>query len=75
MFHAMIGLLFASVWVWAVVFEKWSSLRKVNREADGFEDRFWSGGSLEELFDHEAAHPTHPMVESGRGGAARGGQQ
>jgi len=58
----MIGLLFASVWVWAVVFEKWSSLRKVNREADGFEDRFWSGGSLEDLFENEAAHPSHPMA-------------
>ena len=41
----MLGLLGASVWVWAVVFEKWSSLRRVNKEADGFEDRFWSGGS------------------------------
>jgi biopolymer transport protein TolQ len=58
----MIGLLAASVWVWAVVFEKWSSLRKVNREADGFEDRFWSGGSLEDLFEQEAATPGHPMA-------------
>ena len=58
----MLGLLAASVWVWAVVFEKWSSLRKVNRESDGFEDRFWSGGSLDELFDHEATSPTHPMA-------------
>ena len=58
----MLGLLAASVWVWAVVFEKWSSLRKVNREANGFEDRFWSGGSLEDLFEHEAATPTHPMA-------------
>ena len=58
----MLGLLAASVWVWAVVFEKWSSLRKVNREADGFEDRFWSGGSLEDLFENEAAHPSHPMA-------------
>ena len=58
----MLGLLGASIWVWAVVFEKWSSLRKVNREADGFEDRFWSGGSLDELFDTEAASPTHPMA-------------
>jgi biopolymer transport protein TolQ len=58
----MIGLLAASVWVWAVVFEKWSSLRKVNREADGFEDRFWSGGSLDELFDQQATNPTHPMA-------------
>jgi biopolymer transport protein TolQ len=58
----MLGLLAASVWVWAVVFEKWSSLRKVNRAADGFEDRFWSGGSLDELFDQEGTNPSHPMA-------------
>jgi len=58
----MIGLLAASVWVWAVVFEKWSSLRKVNRDADGFEDRFWSGGSLEDLYENEATNPGHPMA-------------
>ncbi|HEY0424669.1 MAG TPA: MotA/TolQ/ExbB proton channel family protein, partial [Rhodopila sp.] len=58
----MIGLLGASVWVWAVVFEKWSTLRKVNKAADGFEDRFWSGGSLDELFDSEGSNPNHPMA-------------
>jgi biopolymer transport protein TolQ len=58
----MLGLLCASVWVWAVVFEKWSTLRKVNREADAFEDRFWSGGSLDELFDAEGGNPPHPMA-------------
>jgi biopolymer transport protein TolQ len=58
----MIGLLFASVWVWAIVFEKISSLRRVNRAADGFEDRFWSGGSLDELYEHEGLKPTHPMA-------------
>ncbi len=58
----MLGLLGASIWVWAVVFEKWSSLRKVNRAADAFEDRFWSGGSLDELFDQEGTSPSHPMA-------------
>jgi biopolymer transport protein TolQ len=58
----MIGLLAASVWVWAVVFEKWSTLRRVRKEADGFEDRFWSGGSLDELFDREGVSPSHPMA-------------
>lgn len=58
----MIGLLCASVWVWAVVFEKWSTLRKVSRDADAFEDRFWSGGSLEELFEREGTRPQHPMA-------------
>ena len=51
-----------ALWVWAVVFEKWSSLRRVNRDADGFEDRFWSGGSLDDLFDSEGGNPAHPMA-------------
>ena len=58
----MLGLLAASVWVWAVVFEKWSSLRKVNRRPMRFEDRFWSGGSLDELFEQEGVNATHPMA-------------
>jgi len=58
----MLGLLAASVWVWAVVFEKWTSLRRVNRDADGFEDRFWSGGSLDDLYEAEGTKPTNPMA-------------
>ncbi|MDE2516587.1 MAG: protein TolQ [Rhodospirillales bacterium] len=58
----MLGLLAASVWVWAIVFEKWSSLRRANRDADAFEERFWSGGSLEDLYEEEGAKPTHPMA-------------
>jgi biopolymer transport protein TolQ len=58
----MIALLLASVWVWAIVFEKITSLRRVERSADGFEDRFWSGGSLDELYDEEGAKPAHPMA-------------
>jgi biopolymer transport protein TolQ len=58
----MVALLLASVWVWAIVFEKVTSLRRVERAADGFEDRFWSGGSLDELFDEEGAKPDHPMA-------------
>jgi len=58
----MLGLLAASVWVWAVVFEKWTSLRRVNRDADAFEDRFWSGGSLDDLYEQEGTKPVHPMA-------------
>jgi biopolymer transport protein TolQ len=58
----MLLLLLASVWVWAVVFDKIVALRRVNREADTFEDRFWSGGSLEDLYEIEGARPTHPMA-------------
>ena len=58
----MIGLLLASIWVWAVVFEKVVAMRRINKAADGFEDRFWSGGSLDELFTREGEQPTHPMA-------------
>ncbi len=58
----ILGLLGASIWVWAVVFEKWSTLRKVNRAADAFENRFWSGGSLDSLYDEEGQNPSHPMA-------------
>jgi biopolymer transport protein TolQ len=58
----MLGLLAASVWVWAIVFEKWSTLRRANKVADQFEDRFWSGGSLDELYDQEGVKPTSPIA-------------
>jgi len=58
----MILLILASVWVWAIVFEKWQSLRAANRAADVFEDKFWSGGSLEDLYEQEGTKPTHPMA-------------
>jgi biopolymer transport protein TolQ len=58
----MIGLLIASVWVWAIVFDKVTSMRRANRAADAFEDRFWSGGSLDDLYAREGEEPSHPMA-------------
>ncbi|WP_408904495.1 protein TolQ [Neoroseomonas alba] len=58
----MIGLLFASIWVWAIVFDKVTSIRRANRAADAFEDRFWSGGSLDDLYAKEGEEPTHPLA-------------
>jgi biopolymer transport protein TolQ len=55
-------LLLASIWVWAIIFEKVTSLRRANRYANAFEDRFWSGGSLDELYEHEGQKPDHPMA-------------
>ncbi len=58
----MLMLVVASVWVWAIVFEKVTSLRRANRAADAFEDQFWSGGSLDALFDAQGEKPSHPMA-------------
>ncbi len=58
----ILGLLAASIWVWAIIFEKWSALRRVNKAADTFESRFWSGGSLDSLYDEEGQSPSSPMA-------------
>ncbi len=46
----MIGLLLASVWSWAIIVEKLIAFRRARSEADRFEQMFWSGQSLEELY-------------------------
>ena len=58
----MIILLFASVWVWTIIIEKTMTLRRINREANAFEDDFWSGGSLDTLYEREGTDPTNPMA-------------
>jgi biopolymer transport protein TolQ len=58
----MVGLLLASVWVWAIIFEKITSVRRANRQADAFEDSFWSGGSLDELYRRQGERPAHPIA-------------
>jgi biopolymer transport protein TolQ len=57
----MIMLMIASFWVWAIVFDKLLKIRRVNAQADAFEDAFWSGGSLEELYDRIGNRPADPM--------------
>src|SRR6202795_1594362 len=46
----MVGLLLASVWAWAIIIEKLFAFRRARREADKFEQQFWSGQSLDELY-------------------------
>ncbi len=46
----MIGLLLASVWSWAIIIEKLFAFRTARIEADKFEQTFWSGQSLDELY-------------------------
>jgi len=47
----MVGLLLASVWSWAIIAEKMMLLARTRRETNSFEQVFWSGQSLEELYN------------------------
>ena len=57
----IIMLLLASIWSWAIIIEKFFRLRKLHGHASDFEDMFWSGGSLEDLYDRIGATPPDPM--------------
>lgn len=47
----MAGLVLASVWSWAIIIEKLLAFRRARIEADKFEQMFWSGQSLDELYN------------------------
>lgn len=57
----MIGLLAASIWVWAIIIDKTLLLGRTKREMDRFEQVFWSGQSLEELYRSLAGRPNQAM--------------
>ena len=46
----MIGLLLASVWCWAIIVDKILLFARTRRQLNRFEQVFWSGQSLEELY-------------------------
>ncbi|MEQ8482483.1 MAG: protein TolQ [Hoeflea sp.] len=46
----MLGLVGASIWTWAIVADKVISFGRFRRQLDQFEQIFWSGQSLEELY-------------------------
>jgi biopolymer transport protein TolQ len=58
----MVGLLGASIWSWAVIVDKTLLYSRTKRAMDRFEEVFWSGQSLEELYRTLSAKPTHSMA-------------
>jgi biopolymer transport protein TolQ len=55
-------LILASVWSWAIIVDKAFLLRRLRRRADAFEARFWSGGTLDDLYDRVAERVRDPMA-------------
>jgi biopolymer transport protein TolQ len=58
----MIGLGLASLWSWAIIFEKLFAFRRARKEADRFEHMFWSGQSLDELYTNLSRAQTISMA-------------
>jgi biopolymer transport protein TolQ len=55
-------LVLASLWSWTIIINKWLALGSLRRRADKFEKTFWSGLSLDELYQQFAQRPDHPFA-------------
>ncbi len=53
----MLILIVASFWAWSIIIQKIIIYRKAHREADIFDNRFWSGEPLDGLFDQIGPDP------------------
>jgi biopolymer transport protein TolQ len=58
----MIGLLVASIAVWAIAIDKVLLYARTKTAMDRFEQAFWSGQSLDELYRQLSARPSHSMA-------------
>ena len=58
----MLLLLAASLWSWTIIINKALALGTLRRRAAKFEKTFWSGQSLDELYQQFAARADHPMA-------------
>lgn len=58
----IVVLIFASVWTWAIIINKMWRLRRLETRAIRFEDAFWSGGSLDDLYERVGQRPVDPMT-------------
>jgi biopolymer transport protein TolQ len=55
-------LIVASIWSWSIIIDKVRLLRQQNALADEFEDLFWSGEHIDQIYDHLGGQPDGVMA-------------
>jgi biopolymer transport protein TolQ len=58
----MVALAVSSFWCWTIIFEKVLRIRRIHQRTEQFEEAFWSGGSLDALYDGIGNRPQDPMT-------------
>lgn len=53
----MLALLAISIYSWFLIFRKSSELSQAKKDADSFEDKFWSGNELNKLYEDISSRP------------------
>ena len=59
----MAGLLMTSLASWTVIFSKLFGLRRLRRGNDAFEQEFWSGKNLNDLFNSASSNAESSTME------------
>jgi len=59
----IIILIASSVYSWAIIFDKIRMFRKINKEAEQFEDKFWKSKSAETFYNNLPATLNDPMAQ------------
>lgn len=60
----MLLLIAASVWSWAIILDKWVTLKALKVKITKFESSFWSGEPLEKLYKRVHGHAADPMTRT-----------
>lgn len=60
----MLILIFASLWTWSIIFSKKSTISRLNRRANRFEDSFWSGEPLDKIYERVKNSKEDPMLRT-----------
>lgn len=58
----MILLIMASLWCWAIIFEKWVLFGRVQAKAQKFENDFWSSEALDKFYEKTKKRANHAMA-------------
>ena len=58
----MLMMLIASIWSWAIILDKIFKLAQVQRRMKNFENVFWSGGVLEQLYESIKRSVNNPLA-------------
>ena len=66
----MMLLVLASIWSWAIIFSKRSTLKKLNKRAGIFEDSFWSGEPLDKIYSRVKNSKPDPLLSTFSAGMA-----
>ena len=59
----IIILIAASIYSWAIIYDKYKLFKKINKSSDEFEEKFWKSKSAETFFNNLPSNIEDPMAK------------